>query len=1148
MGNTINPEDHLLHVKAWKSRSNYPVPEDYPESQLPELRSKPNTAIAFSGGGLRAYVSSFGFLAGLRDLGLLENVRYVGGVSSSAWAMAAYCYGDVKDDLIFLGPVIPPELLTLNRLNEMHHQCVKRLATTMIGVVYEGINTVSPDKQAAWNFTVSERFLKPVGITDGKFFTWSKRTLNDIVDRNDHMLQYGLSKDDFLLPRRPGGSYMVLGWSLIGPDRSWIDDQYNAQHNHFRVMDVTPLYMGQFSNEYAHFGTEKFKIGGVYEPFCFALQGGLPPEYGLEYDDSFGELLVPAPRKPLDFTNMISISSYNPGTIFDSYPLPFTEVFLPFTANYWSPAFEEPTMRPTLFADGGAMQNIPLITFIQRGVEKIIALSSSYTPIDYEALQDYGNPSNWIFSKQIRTSYIDVSLASFFGVIPSDLLLAHDVSSEYRRNHVFETDQFAELIEGFHKASLGGKGTMYRGKFLTIDNPYYGVEAGREVDVTFVYMETASEWYELLPEEIKTELTREANIFDGFAAQEFANFPHYDTDKFQFTYRETNLLSSLVGWIVQENEKVFKSVLSHEKSVNFVPPPESDHLKRAKSLFRESSASAEAFQDRGSDIQTEEFTEDDDSRTSGSMKSALRLSELDRVKLGRSLHAKMAVSPKGSIDDKRVFDASTAENPMVARKSIKGQALAMELDIDDGQMPMPEYDDNGLPTDDFRVSSDSRKSMTSPSMKKKAQSVKKGDEEIFENPLMSKKKKGVTYPDEDLGMSNSSNQLGDDEFKLSDDRSSTSLGASAASWWNGLFKPLSSSSSTAASSRKSVSSKGEDGFDDVMGMNSQSDDTFSNPMKAKAKMYMKPKAEISSTAATSSSEPEEDTRNSFHDVRHSLVRQNSSRAVDNPLVKMKMKKAMMAQAKAEMDNELSSTPADETKTDPLSETASTTTTGAGDVMADIEAEAGKPAEAAAPPPPAPEPEPVDETPFLELPPEKMIEATFDAVKRASISIFQPMMDPTPEPPPADTSKPFVKPPVQRGDSIFDVISDAIAPMVEALTPEPMKPEDQEAWFAPAKSLASQFGLDISSWGPEEDKASKDKQLSARELAELKDAENKKSNLIVYDENPFEELEGKSSKTENLTDCKPIPAAMATEFVNKLKAFRYVSLIMLLYTC
>lgn len=151
MGNTINPEDHLLHVKAWKSRSDYPVPSDYPENDLPELQDKPNTAIAFSGGGTRSYVGTIGFLAGLRDAGLLENIRYLGGVSSSSWAVAAFCYGKVKDDDVFLGPIDPPEFITFPRLDSMHPDSMRRLAATSIEFVFDGMMTITIDKQGEEN-------------------------------------------------------------------------------------------------------------------------------------------------------------------------------------------------------------------------------------------------------------------------------------------------------------------------------------------------------------------------------------------------------------------------------------------------------------------------------------------------------------------------------------------------------------------------------------------------------------------------------------------------------------------------------------------------------------------------------------------------------------------------------------------------------------------------------------------------------------------------------------------------------------------------------------------------------------------------------------------------------------------------------------
>jgi hypothetical protein len=85
----------ILKVKAWKSDSKYLTAQDFPETAaLPELQAKPSTAIGFSGGGARAMIGTFGFLAGLRDLGLLDKIRYMGGISGGSWATTVYLYGN----------------------------------------------------------------------------------------------------------------------------------------------------------------------------------------------------------------------------------------------------------------------------------------------------------------------------------------------------------------------------------------------------------------------------------------------------------------------------------------------------------------------------------------------------------------------------------------------------------------------------------------------------------------------------------------------------------------------------------------------------------------------------------------------------------------------------------------------------------------------------------------------------------------------------------------------------------------------------------------------------------------------------------------------------------------------------------------------
>jgi hypothetical protein len=58
-----------LNFKAWQSSNAYPVPSDFPELKEETVTKRPNTAIAFTGGGSRSFLASIGYLAGLTELG-----------------------------------------------------------------------------------------------------------------------------------------------------------------------------------------------------------------------------------------------------------------------------------------------------------------------------------------------------------------------------------------------------------------------------------------------------------------------------------------------------------------------------------------------------------------------------------------------------------------------------------------------------------------------------------------------------------------------------------------------------------------------------------------------------------------------------------------------------------------------------------------------------------------------------------------------------------------------------------------------------------------------------------------------------------------------------------------------------------------------
>ena len=118
-------------TKAWSGKT-FPTKDFFPEKELLDAKGKPSVAIAFSGGGVNAYANTIGILAALTKLDLIKYVRYIGGVSGSAWASTGYTYDQTNgvNDTIRLGRIIPPEDFTDEILNELHPNCLlTRLST-----------------------------------------------------------------------------------------------------------------------------------------------------------------------------------------------------------------------------------------------------------------------------------------------------------------------------------------------------------------------------------------------------------------------------------------------------------------------------------------------------------------------------------------------------------------------------------------------------------------------------------------------------------------------------------------------------------------------------------------------------------------------------------------------------------------------------------------------------------------------------------------------------------------------------------------------------------------------------------------------------------------------------------------------------------
>lgn len=536
---------------AWQSLSTYPDASDFPEISL--LKNKPNTAIAFTGGGSRAYVASIGILAGLYKLDLLKNVRYISGISGGAWATTTYTYAQGIADDVLLGPVVNPEDLTQSNLKNMNSKCARSFAAANLTLIaLNAYNSKTVDSiAAAWCYGVSKTYLEPAGILPGKKFSWNQDTVSEIVKRNKQ-----LSSSDFQVPNsnRP---FSIIGTTLVGPSDG---APYTASSQNYTMIEFTPLYVGQMKKldvTYQYkLSSHKKRVSGAIEPFAFAVDGDAPL-FGLASDHKNALLNVPEPRRALDLQYAAGASSYAPGSLIESLrPPDLYSMGLHF--DYWSPSNEVPIAEDTLFADGGAYENIPLISFLQRRVPKIVLFFVSTTPL--QPAEKY-NP----YSDPFTGTELSDCLTSFFGVLNPNQADWEDRSYQYEKNQVFSRDDYPRVVSALQKAQAAGNGIITTFTLKTVVNSWWGIPAGLSFEITFSYLGRLKNWESRLSSEMKPLLVPSTGADDlskDIQDGPYAKFPHYATIGGDVTYDRANVLADLTGWSIIQNADTFRKILS----------------------------------------------------------------------------------------------------------------------------------------------------------------------------------------------------------------------------------------------------------------------------------------------------------------------------------------------------------------------------------------------------------------------------------------------------------------------------------------------------------------------------------------------------------------------------------------------------------
>jgi hypothetical protein len=540
-------------AKAWQSSKDYPEPSDFPEVAL--LKDRPNTAIAFTGGGSRAYTAAIGYLAGLHKLDLLKNVRYVGGISGGAWATSTFSFvQNVDDDDIFLGPVLNPEDFSLEKLKKMDDNCARRLTDTDLTALglkawaRGEVNSVA----GAWAYGVTTAYLTSVGVTPGKYFSWNEKSVSEILSKNSH-----LTAADFTTVKlnRP---FPIIGTALVGPAEG---APYTHKNQNYTLLEITPLYIGQMrtldvSYEYTRGIRHTRRVGGMVEPFAWSDKGAAPSR-GLLPHQTTGLLSIPEPTKAMDIGTSAAASSYAPGSFVEAFHPKDLANALGMHFDYWSPSAAIPSAKDTLFTDGGAYENIVLISYLQRRVSRIILFFNDHTPL---APANKYNPSTDTYTGD----QLSDSLTCFFGVLPEPMSKFENRSFEYERDQVFHRNDFPKVVSALQAAQAKGDGIFATLNLTTIDNNWWGIPAGITTEITFAYLGRIPAWEAKLPHLMKPLFVPWSNAEDlsnDIDHGSFRKFPHYATTGGEINAERANALADLTGWSVLHNADLFRRVL-----------------------------------------------------------------------------------------------------------------------------------------------------------------------------------------------------------------------------------------------------------------------------------------------------------------------------------------------------------------------------------------------------------------------------------------------------------------------------------------------------------------------------------------------------------------------------------------------------------
>ena len=459
-----------------------PLPNrQHPEQMVlkEDLDKKEDLGLAFSGGGTRSSTAVAGELRALKEMGVLDKVRYISAVSGGAWGTLPYTYLSVEEakkalpeaglqtqddlDRLYLGSYKDPSKLTLEDLQEQRPGSLVRMVchTTF------GLPVVNLRGNESFAHMLNGTFLKPLGLGDEKRnFTWSREDFHRHIESQNKAA--GLEEKSFYFAA-PGRPFLIVNAALDREGRTSVSNKLWAlmsPHKHNSVMmgfwpvECTPLYTGMwvYSDKHDLDGRADARrlfrespAGGGYREsfgfdsrFCQFLPNDPDAEGGVQRALAKPARSFFAPRRGREFSlaDICAATGSVPGAALGSLagPLGLRPKFATWPVWQRDPKRgPEKLLHSFPYVDGGCCDDTGVAALLARGVGNIIVFINAGGPYGYHEV-DPGSPK-YDVGRELSTM-----LTSLFGH-PGSSWFRRDTLDSADVNHLLDDEGGSRLVD-----------------------------------------------------------------------------------------------------------------------------------------------------------------------------------------------------------------------------------------------------------------------------------------------------------------------------------------------------------------------------------------------------------------------------------------------------------------------------------------------------------------------------------------------------------------------------------------------------------------------------------------------------------------------------------------------------------------------------